>query len=327
MKRIGIPEGMTLSAVICITKVDTFVHESDIELHIEGFTRGNFGEIYDIDILLAESDESRAIKLLAEFQEGAMFSCRHEPFSIEDDRIKMLYPKLNRWDSELLDLCLEDESEGEMDSDADSKCLELIARKIANRSKRQRHYLYDSDALSPSKKIKGLWTYGQYNYGLQKIFILFPAQSEIPLNELADLLSRVDGKLERAASFRRILCTYGSINNETSNGQESIIRCDSRVGTEEWLATLTLLSEQGQASKPITLTTFRIPCKKAFASSRTIRPTADDPVIIVAPHRDVVVTEKAYKAMRTLHKNLTWVFYDGDLGWSIAPTSYKPQVV
>lgn len=312
MKRINIPEGMTLSAVICITKVDTFVHESDIELHIEGFTRDSFGEIHDVDILLAESDESRVLKLLTEFQEGAMYSCRHEPFSLEDDRIKMLYPKLNRWDSQLLDLCLEDESEVEMDNGDDNESLELIARKIANRSKRQRHHLYDADDVSPSQKIKGLWTYGQHGYGLQKIYIFIPARSEIPLEELADLLARVDGKLERAASFRRILSTYGSIDSETGGDQESIIRTDSGLGKAEWLATLTILTETGQAPKPITFQTFRVPYKKALGSERTILPTVDDPVIIVAPHHDIVLTEKARKTMGALRKNLTSIFYDAE---------------
>ncbi len=323
-KRIGIPEGMALSAVVCIKKAHVFYHGTDFtEIHIDAFTRDSFGGVLDVEILTGSYDSSEVIKLLRDYQEGSMYSFHNEPFTLEGDCINLLYPTLCRWEQEPFDLCLENESVEDVEMKGNAKQREIIARKIANRSKQQRHYFDDYDDVSPSRKVKGLWAYGRETYGLKKLFVYVPYQSDIPQKELSDLLSRIDGKVERAGNFKRVLCVYGG----TEKPQGAFLTGHFMIGSDQWLAALIMMTEQGDAPKPLSFNTFRVPSKHVLEMKLTTRPTVNDPIIIIAPHRDVVVTEKTYRAVRALRRNTTWVFYAEGDGWSVEVKGFKPDII
>lgn len=203
-----------------------------------------------------------------------------------------------------------------------NKSLELIARRIANRSKKQRSYFDDDDDVSRSRKIEGLWTYGREVYGLKKLFVYVPYRSQIPLKELSELLSRVDDKLERAGNFKRILCVYGG----QQFGQGVFLKGHSSIGADHWNATLTMMTDQNEAPSSLLFNTFWVNYEHILGTKQTIRPTLDNPVIIVAPHREIVVTENAEKGMRALRRNISWVFYDDQTGWSMESKGVKYEV-
>ncbi len=101
MKRINIPEGASISTVVCIKNVQVFKLEETTEFHISAFTWDVYGEILPVDILHAASDSSEIISLLQILQDGAMFLITDEQFSYENNHICLRFPNLRSWDPSL----------------------------------------------------------------------------------------------------------------------------------------------------------------------------------------------------------------------------------
>ncbi len=214
-----------------------------------------------------------------------------------------------------------------MQNEESVKTLEGIARKFAQRSKKQRNYFEEDDDVRQSRKVKGLLTSGRETYGLQKIFIYVPVKSNIPLDSLSDLLSRIDGKLEKGGRFKRILSPYGNIQESGQESHGSILTSHFKIGTEQWLAALTRMTEPGLAPSPLTLISFTVSSPHVLGTTTINRPRRHDPVIVVAPHRHIIACEKSMRAIRAFRNNLTWILYDAEEGWSIETKFFRSTVV
>lgn len=321
MERIGVPDGISLSGVVCIKHIQCVDLENGVEFLIEGFVRDSFDNIVAVDIRLFTDSPLEEIRLKRKIIPGSMHSFTDEACLMNDHHIELLYPKLKKWTTKDHYIYCEDE-----EHTMDQRVLGGIAKKIAGRSKKHRHYFDDFDDVTPSRKVKGLWTYGSEKFGLQNVYIYVPHQSTIPLKELAELLHLVDRKLERAGDFKRIICAYGAVNTQKAT-PGGILRGYSTIDIAQWLTVLTMLTEDKKTTEPLTFRSFLVPYQHAFGQIATTRPNRESPIIVIMQDNKLVTTEKASRAVRALRQNLNWVNYNTGKGWNMEDKSYRPDSI
>mgnify|MGYP001468128197 CR=1 FL=1 len=321
MERIALPKGLTFSAVVCVRDVRVFHHDECTELLIDAFTRDCFGEIVEVDIHLAENSLADWLIRRKLLVDGALYVAENQLCSVVDGRIQLLYPELKPWapdDSEEVVPVEEINMSETMESRF--KKVEFIARKIANRSIRQRHYFDDDDDVRPSRRVEGVWTFGSEKYGLEKIYVYVPTQTKLPLDELSHLLSSLDLKLERAGQFKRILGVYGGKDDIHCSG--TMITGRSAASVSDWRAALTMSMQDCESPSSIMFSSLNVAYNHALGAEALSRPRRQDPVVIIAPHKDICVTGRTLKALKAMHKNVSWVFYN-DNNWSLE-TRFTP---
>lgn len=325
---IGIPDGLKISAVVCVEKVHFYAMETTTQINVEGFTRDIFGEIMPVELLFFADSQEELRGFRAQLRPGAMFEIREESVWKFGGPIELFSPELHPWlptPGELETLEIPNLPEEDCPVDTEKTTLEKIANAIAKRGKRQRHYFEDDDDVSPSRKVKGLWTYGSEQFGVEKMFVYIPACSHIPLRDLAFLLAQVDGKLERTGRFKRILCSYGHDDRDSFYGKGTILTSQGRVDAGQWHVALSLLSKQSEPSVSLFLKTLGVTYQHAFGTKAVTRPRRTDPVIVIAPHRKILASAKAMKLLRQFRHNVTWVFHDQAAGWSMEDKSFRPE--